>query len=76
MKSAASARLSALLSLLVATSASAQAPPAENCRIKGNIISKGGRIYHPPGCRYYNATVIDTGAMKRATGVARPQRIT
>jgi hypothetical protein len=27
--------------------------------IKGNISSKGERIYHLPGCRYYSSTVID-----------------
>lgn len=29
------------------------------CKIKGNI-SSGGKIYHVPGGRYYNATKIDT----------------
>jgi hypothetical protein len=29
------------------------------CLIKGNISSRGERICHPPGCRYYNATVIE-----------------
>ncbi len=53
-----SARLSILL-MLVAASAAAQAPPARSCQIKGNINAKGERIYHPPGCRYYDATVID-----------------
>lgn len=36
----------------------AQEPPS-GCRIKGNINSRGERIYHPPGCKYYAATVID-----------------
>ncbi|MBY0319509.1 MAG: hypothetical protein K2X72_12355 [Reyranella sp.] len=58
MKSAASARLSILL-MLVAASAAAQAPPAKPCQIKGNINAQGVRIYHPPGCRHYNSTVID-----------------
>jgi hypothetical protein len=30
------------------------------CLIKGNISSEGERIYHVPGGRYYDATVIDT----------------
>jgi hypothetical protein len=49
-----------LLALFVAaTPPIAQAPAAQQCLIKGNISSKGERIYHPPGCRYYDATVID-----------------
>jgi endonuclease YncB( thermonuclease family) len=31
---------------------------AEGCRIKGNIGSKGDRIYHMPGGRWYDRTVI------------------
>jgi hypothetical protein len=41
---------------LAALPATAQQPA---CLIKGNIGSKGERIYHPPGCKYYAATVID-----------------
>ena len=44
--------------MLAASPVAAQQPA--NCLIKGNISSKGERIYHPPGCRYYGATVIDT----------------
>lgn len=64
MSFAASARLSILLAL-IAASAAAQAPSAKPCQIKGNISSKGERIHHPPGCRYYNATVIDTARGER-----------
>ena len=64
MSLAASARLAILL-MLFAASAAAQAPPARPCTIKGNISSSGERIYHPPGCRYYNATVIDTNRGER-----------
>ena len=32
--------------------------PARNCAIKGNINSHGERIYHLPGTRNYNETVI------------------
>jgi micrococcal nuclease len=32
---------------------------ASGCLIKGNIGSTGGKIYHLPGCPYYNATKID-----------------
>ena len=35
------------------------AQPERHCLIKGNINSKGVRIYHPPGCKYYGSTVID-----------------
>lgn len=31
---------------------------ATRCDIKGNIISKGERIYHLPGQRYYDETRI------------------
>lgn len=34
--------------------------PAAGYYIKGNISSSGERIYHMPGDRYYDATVIDT----------------
>ena len=40
------------------------APPA-GCSIKGNISSAGERIYHRPGQRHYDATVIDTGRGER-----------
>jgi|GEM_PF-2327591 len=32
--------------------------PREGCLIKGNISSKGEKIYHVPGGRYYEQTVI------------------
>jgi endonuclease YncB( thermonuclease family) len=35
------------------------------CAVKGNISSKGERIYHVPGGRYYDATVIDTAKGER-----------
>lgn len=38
---------------------------AGDCRIKGNISSKGERIYHVPGGRWYDPTRIDTGAGER-----------
>ena len=71
MRSARSAPRSALLFVLlvaaapVAAQAPAGAPPAKQCLIKGNVSSKGERIYHPPGCRYYNATVIDPNRGER-----------
>lgn len=39
--------------------------PATNCVIKGNISSSGEKIYHMPGQRYYNQTVIDEGKGER-----------
>ena len=37
-----------------------QIDSSDNCRIKGNINSKGERIYHCPGWRDYGKTDIDT----------------
>ncbi|DBA90564.1 TPA: hypothetical protein ACH3X1_003806 [Trebouxia sp. C0004] len=38
---------------------SSQDGPANGCKIKGNINSKGEKIYHVPGGRYYDSTQID-----------------
>ena len=38
---------------------------ASQCVIKGNISSKGERIYHVPGGEYYDATRIDTSKGER-----------
>jgi endonuclease YncB( thermonuclease family) len=38
---------------------------AGQCVIRGNINTKGERIYHVPGGRYYDATVIDTAKGER-----------
>ena len=35
------------------------------CDIKGNINSRGDRIYHVPGSRYYASTLIDTARGER-----------
>lgn len=43
---------------LDAASAGAQTS-GQQCLIKGNVSSKGERIYHLPGCRHYNSTNID-----------------
>lgn len=62
------------------------APPATQsteCRIKGNISSRGARIYHVPGGQYYNRTRIDEAkgeqwfcseAEARAAGWRRSKR--
>ncbi len=46
-------------------SASQDSTTAGGCRIKGNISSKGERIYHVPGGRWYDPTKIDAGAGER-----------
>ena len=40
-------------------------PDTDGCQIKGNINSKGDRIYHVPGSRSYGATRIDTSKGER-----------
>ena len=40
-------------------------PPPWDCPIKGNINSKGERIYHVPGGRWYGRTMIDPGRGER-----------
>ena len=39
--------------------------PPPGCVIKGNISSKGEKIYHMPGQRYYNATIIEPSKGER-----------
>jgi micrococcal nuclease len=39
--------------------------PATDCVIKGNISSSGEKIYHLPGQRYYNQTVISESKGER-----------
>ena len=39
--------------------------PATGCVIKGNISSSGEKIYHLPGQKYYNQTVIDESKGER-----------
>jgi endonuclease YncB( thermonuclease family) len=41
------------------------APAASNCNIKGNINSKGERIYHRPGQEHYDRTRINTAQGER-----------
>lgn len=41
------------------------AAPSSGCQIKGNINSKGDRIYHVPGGRSYDQTRIDTSDGER-----------
>ncbi|AWK85056.1 thermonuclease family protein [Azospirillum thermophilum] len=48
-----------------APAAAPSAAPSSGCQIKGNINSKGERIYHVPGGRFYDQTQIDTGSGER-----------
>jgi len=48
-----------------APTAKPAAATADNCQIKGNINRKGDQIYHVPGSRDYEKTVIDTGSGER-----------
>jgi hypothetical protein len=50
---------SALILVTVFVAPPLVAQSDQQCLIKGNVSSKGERIYHPPGCRYYSSTVID-----------------
>jgi endonuclease YncB( thermonuclease family) len=43
----------------------AAAPAQAACAIKGNISRKGDKIYHLPGTRDYDRTVIDTASGER-----------
>lgn len=43
----------------------APAPAGAECQIKGNISRSGEKIYHLPGTRDYERTVISTGAGER-----------
>lgn len=36
-----------------------------DCRIKGNVNTQGERIYHVPGQKYYNDTVISASHGER-----------
>lgn len=42
-----------------AATSTAPAPAPEGCTIKGNINTKGEKIYHLPGCGSYTKTFID-----------------
>lgn len=38
---------------------------AQECNIKGNVSTKGERIYHVPGQEYYDDTVIQSSHGER-----------
>jgi hypothetical protein len=60
MPSARGALRSVFLLVVLCGAPPLAAQPDQQCLIKGNISGKGERIYHPPGCRYYSSTVIDS----------------
>jgi endonuclease YncB( thermonuclease family) len=51
------------LSSITATNDNSSRPTG--CQIKGNISSKGERIYHTPGSRWYAKTVVSVGKGER-----------
>ncbi len=53
------AALTAMLGTSVAVAQSG------GCNIKGNVSTKGERIYHVPGQKYYNDTVIQSSHGER-----------
>lgn len=48
-----------IVAALPVPSQSSSDGPANGCKIKGNINSKGEKIYHVPGGQYYESTQID-----------------
>lgn len=49
----------------LAAAEAAQQRPGKECNIKGNVNTKGERIYHVPGQRYYDKTRIEAGHGER-----------
>lgn len=47
------------------TASPAPSAHTDGCAIKGNIGSKGDRIYHVPGGRFYDRTQIDEAKGER-----------
>ncbi|ODT69056.1 MAG: nuclease [Pelagibacterium sp. SCN 63-23] len=54
--------LAAMLVAVISTPAFAQ---SGECRIKGNVSTKGERIYHVPGQKYYDDTRIQSSHGER-----------
>lgn len=51
-------RVAIILALLAALAVQPAVAQTGECVIKGNVNTKGERIYHVPGQRYYNDTRI------------------
>ncbi|GGF38118.1 hypothetical protein GCM10011321_31300 [Youhaiella tibetensis] len=47
-----------IVAAVAAAIGNADLAAARECNIKGNVNTKGERIYHVPGQKYYNDTVI------------------
>lgn len=62
MRTACSMALAAAALLVPTSAASAQ---SADCVIKGNVSTKGERIYHVPGDEYYNDTRIQSSHGER-----------
>ena len=54
-----------IVAALGAAMGSANLAAARECNIKGNVSTKGERIYHVPGQKYYNDTVIQSSHGER-----------
>jgi len=52
-------------SLLVMGTASTSSGDTDACNIKGNVSTRGERIYHVPGQRYYSQTRISASHGER-----------
>jgi hypothetical protein len=50
--------LIATLAMMMPASPAVYAGENDACNIKGNVNTRGERIYHVPGQRYYDETVI------------------
>lgn len=61
MKSLVQVVAAVLLAAAFAGGAAAQ----DGCNIKGNVSTKGERIYHVPGQEYYDETVIQSSHGER-----------
>ena len=58
-------RLICIVSALVAMSALVAPVAAQECNIKGNVNTRGERIYHMPGQKYYDETRISASHGER-----------
>jgi hypothetical protein len=52
-------------SVIVCSAASTSAQEAGTCNIKGNVSTRGERIYHVPGQKYYDETRISASHGER-----------
>lgn len=57
--------LSGALAIIAALGIAPAFAQSGGCNIKGNVSTKGERIYHMPGQKYYNDTVIQSSHGER-----------